>query len=104
MIPTEKLLEIKKLADNVSNRDLGYVDRFQSKKEMEGSFNEKMVVSLIDELLASRETIGFYAGNFDGKEGSKWNEDTFFIETKFGSSESAGGSLSARDHQRKFSV
>lgn len=43
-----------------------------------------------------REALEFYAGNFDGRDGSKWNEDMFFIETKFGTTESAEGPRIAR--------
>lgn len=35
----------------------------------------------------------FYAGNFDGKEGSHWIEDRFFVEDKFGATSSDKGDV-----------
>ena len=43
------------------------------------------------------EALEYYAGNFDGREGTKWNGDIFFIETKFGSTDSAEGGKLARE-------
>lgn len=41
-------------------------------------------------LKAVREVLEFYAGNFDGREGTRWNgQDLLFIESKFGSCEEA---------------
>lgn len=34
------------------------------------------------------EALKYYAGNFDGKEGTRWNGDMFFYQDKFGMTES----------------
>lgn len=39
--------------------------------------------------------IKWYAGDFDGKQGSRWNGDIFFYEDKFGGTSSASGSKQA---------
>lgn len=52
--------------------------------------------SLEARLTAAVEGLEFYAGNFDGKEGSRWSVDLFFIETKIGTAISAAGPLRAK--------
>lgn len=42
------------------------------------------------------QALKYYQGDFNGREGTKWNEDgLFFMETKFGTHESADGPLQA---------
>lgn len=48
------------------------------------------------------EALEFYAGNFDGKDGTVWNRDTFFIEDKFGLTHTAGGQTKAREALAEF--
>jgi len=45
-----------------------------------------------DEMLEKMaEGLRWYKGNFDGKDGTKWNGDLFFIEDKFGNTYSDQG-------------
>lgn len=55
------------------------------------------ITALESEVERYRKVAEWYAGNFDGREGSKWNGDIFFIETKFGSTETAGGGSFAKE-------
>lgn len=64
----------------------------------------KDIAKMKERLVEALEVIEFYAGNFDGREGSKWNGDTFFAENKFGCSETAHGPFMAIQFLKKFKV
>jgi hypothetical protein len=53
-----------------------------------------LALDMLDEALKALE---WYQGNFNGKDGSKWRDDTFFYEDKFGGSGSALGKKQAVD-------
>lgn len=60
------------------------------------------LLDVLNELLEARTVIAHYAGNFNGKDGSKWNKDTFFYEDKFGGSSTAFGGKFAQEHRHKW--
>ena len=63
---------------------------------------ESQLTQLKDRLARAEEVVKFYAGNFNGKDGSKWNGDIFFIETNVGSTESACGDKYAKEYLKSI--
>lgn len=78
----EACFRLREQRDSLRKENAGLRDR---DGEVEDLREEN--AKLREQLGVAEEALGFYSGNFDGREGTRWNGDTIFIETKFGSTE-----------------
>lgn len=59
---------------------------------------------ILGELDFAIEVLQYYAGNFNGRDGTRWHGDTFFAETKFGTTESVNGPVAAKAALKRFGI